>query len=143
MGEERALKEFISAVNRRYPLVFAVLFGSRARGEALKSSDYDVLLVSTHFKEDVFKRISDVLELWKGKGALEPICFTLSEFEDGMHNYNTIVWECLKDGKPLYGEKEFMKYKALFEKARKLGVVEVRGATIRFNKPPASIFDIA
>ncbi|GEM_PF-3722696 len=42
IGKRNALKEFISAVNKRYPLSFAVLFGSRARGDALKSSDYDI-----------------------------------------------------------------------------------------------------
>jgi predicted nucleotidyltransferase len=140
MGKRDALKEFVLAVNKRYPLRFAVLFGSRARGDALKSSDYDILLVSEYFKGNVIQRISEVLKLWKEKEALEPICFTLEEFEAGTRGYNTIVWESLKEGKPIYGANEFMKYKAVFEKAKRLGLIEALPTTIRFKKSPESIF---
>jgi len=33
-----------------------------------------------------------------------------------------------------------MRYKAVFEKAKKLGMIEVLATTIRFKKPPESIF---
>jgi hypothetical protein len=139
MGKESGLATFIKAVNKKYPLEFAVLFGSRARGDALQSSDYDILLVSNAFTGDVFRRISDVLDLWGGKGCVEPICFTLPEFEANLGRYNAIVWESLKDGKVLSGEKNFGKYRARFLDAVRKKEIEITGV-IRFNVPPETIF---
>lgn len=38
------LAEFIARVGSAFPLERAILFGSRARGDHLRSSDYDVVL---------------------------------------------------------------------------------------------------
>lgn len=139
MGKESGLAGFVARVNKKYPLEFAVLFGSRARGNALKSSDYDILFVSNAFTGDVFHRISDVIDLWSGKGCVEPICFTISEFEANLGSYNAIVWESLKDGKVLFGEKNFGKYRARFLEAVRKKEIEITGV-IRFNVPPETIF---
>lgn len=59
----------------------AILFGSRARGDWLKESDWDLLLVSRDFEGIPFpERIRRVLALWSGPVDLEVLCYTPQEF---------------------------------------------------------------
>jgi hypothetical protein len=144
MGKKVDLTLFAKRVNEQYPLEFAVLFGSRARGDALKSSDYDILFVSDHFPKDVFGRMSKILGLWDFECGIEPICYTTAEFRDGLHKINAIVWESLKDGKPIFGADEFSKYQKILLDAIKSGDVVVRnGGSLKFNKLPEEIADAA
>lgn len=139
MGEAQ-VKDFIKKVNSRYPLEFAVLFGSRARGDYLKNSDYDILLVSDSFSGmNIFSRIRMMLDLWGGKEAIEPVCFTSSEFENILRTYNAIAWESLKDGVPLFGKEKFSKYQKVFQEAVRNRDIEIT-RTIKFHKEPEKIF---
>lgn len=75
------LSVFLSKVNDRFPLVEAILFGSRARGDELYDSDYDLILVSPAFKGVPWtKRVASVLELWDMDVSAEPMCYTPEEF---------------------------------------------------------------
>ncbi|HEY8449628.1 MAG TPA: nucleotidyltransferase domain-containing protein, partial [Bacillota bacterium] len=59
-----------------------ILFGSRARGDALISSDYDLILVSPAFARMPFaERAARVLEFWTLEAPLEALCYTPEEFE--------------------------------------------------------------
>lgn len=119
---------------------FAVLFGSRARGDYLKNSDYDILLVSDSFSGmNIFSRIRMMLDLWGGKEAIEPVCFTSSEFENILRTYNAIAWESLKDGVPLFGKEKFSKYQKVFQEAVRNRDIEIT-RTIKFHKEPEKIF---
>lgn len=139
MGPEIDLEAFLKNVNKKYKLEFAVLFGSRARGDALKSSDYDIMFISKEFPKDIFKRMTDVLEIWEGNVGLEPICFTLDEFEERLKTMNPIIWESLKEGKVLWGKENFIKYKKKFSQAVEAGYIDI-SRTIRFIKQPEAIF---
>lgn len=142
MGKKE-VESFIKKANTRFPLEFAVLFGSRARGDNLMNSDYDILLVSDSFSGmDIFSRMRVMLDLWGGKEAIEPVCFTLTEFENALGTYNAIVWMSLKEGVPIFGEKKFSKYKKVFEQAVKAKDIVI-SHTIRFNKEPEKIFGIS
>ena len=43
------LRETLPRLRQRFDPLRAVIFGSRARGDALSTSDLDVILVSPHF----------------------------------------------------------------------------------------------
>jgi len=59
-----------------------ILFGSRARGESLKHSDYDFLIVSDKFKRmHPLKRMEEMELLWDEPRQADFICFTQEEFE--------------------------------------------------------------
>ena len=76
-----ALSGFVRRLRHRYRIEHVVLFGSRARGDALRDSDTDVLIVSPDFQElDFTARVAAVLDLWKGRTDLEPLCLTPDEF---------------------------------------------------------------
>ena len=136
MGKETDLNSFVRNVNQKFKLEFVVLFGSRARKEALRSSDYDLLFVSDDFaKLDVFERIKEILDL-SDKLNVEPICFTKKEFENKLKTYNAIVWMALAEGKVIFGEKNFGKYKRMFDRAiKEKKIVKLKG-TLKFLVEP-------
>jgi hypothetical protein len=99
--DEDAVAKFLRRVNERYPLERAVLFGSRARGDELRESDYDMLLVSAGFHGLPFtERIAEVLDLWELPEGLEPLCYTPEEFERKRSEIG-IVAEALREGREL------------------------------------------
>jgi predicted nucleotidyltransferase len=88
-------------IKRRYPDAKIILFGSRVRGDYLRDSDYDVIVVSSSFKGKHFtERSSEVLKLlWRAglRGDFEVLCYTPEEFEKKSRNLG-IVREALKEG---------------------------------------------
>ena len=61
----------------------AIAFGSRVRGDALSTSDLDLILVSPWFGSVPFlKRAASVLEMLDYPGGLELLCYTPEEFEE-------------------------------------------------------------
>ena len=83
--------------NRLAPLQ-AIAFGSRARGDALSTSDLDLILVSPRFAAMPFlRRPVAVLELLDYPGGLELLCYTPEEFEQKREEYG-IVRVALEEG---------------------------------------------
>ena len=75
-----------------------VFFGSRARGNFHKDSDFDLIIVSKKFenlRQD--RRVLLSYKLWKNDFALELLCYTPKEFEERKNGLN-IVSEALKTG---------------------------------------------
>jgi predicted nucleotidyltransferase len=79
---DRKLTDFVEEVKRAYrPSVF-LLFGSRARGEALAESDYDFLIVSSRFEGlALTDRATPIYRAWTLSQDLECLCLTPAEFE--------------------------------------------------------------
>lgn len=77
------IKGFVRKAREKYKLERAIFFGSRARGDGLKSSDYDIILVSPDFKGIFFSaRIARMYEFWDYYPLdIEPLCYTPEEFE--------------------------------------------------------------
>ena len=58
-----------------------IMFGSRARGDELLTSDVDLIVVSEGFSGQKFQRRPlAVLELWSDIVDLEALCYTPEEF---------------------------------------------------------------
>lgn len=82
LAVEQALRSFREVLAREFRVKRMILFGSRARGDFLHSSDVDVLIVSDDFANvDFLERIRRVARLWEGDLRLEPLCYTPEEFE--------------------------------------------------------------
>ena len=97
------INDFIKRINKEFKVELAVLFGSRARGDYLENSDYDVLIVSKDFENMFFTtRISELYKFWKYFPIdIEPLCYTPEEFEK-MKKRIGIVQQALKEGIVLY-----------------------------------------
>ena len=75
-----------------------ILFGSRARGDWIKESDYDFVIVSRHFDGIPFPlRPAKVRQLWTGSHGVELLCYTPEEFERKSRQIS-IVAEAVKEG---------------------------------------------
>jgi predicted nucleotidyltransferase len=58
-----------------------IMFGSRARGDELLTSDVDLIVVSEGFQGKQFRqRPVEVLEHWPDVVDLEVLCYTPEEF---------------------------------------------------------------
>lgn len=79
--DQQGLKRFLQKVNAAFPLDKAILFGSRARGDELMESDYDLLLVSAAFTSLAWTdRMAAVLRYWDLPAGVEVLCYTAEEF---------------------------------------------------------------
>ena len=59
-----------------------LLFGSRARGDNFKTSDFDFIIVSEKFNGVHFlDRMSGIYKYWDNDYLIEPLCYTSKEFE--------------------------------------------------------------
>lgn len=75
-----------------------ILFGSRARGDWIKESDYDFIVVSPRFEGVPFpSRPVELYRLWKGSPGIELLCYTPDEFERKRREIS-IVAEGVKEG---------------------------------------------
>lgn len=75
-----------------------VLFGSRVRGDHLKTSDLDIILVSKDFEGVNFpERPNLFYEKWEGEPDLDFICYTPGEIEK-KRSYKGLVSTALEEG---------------------------------------------
>lgn len=99
------LDSFLEQVKRRYRIERAILFGSRARGDYLKESDIDLILVSPDFQGIPFPdRPTPFYSFWKGSPGLELLCYTPEEFARKKEHIG-LVADALQEGKELLGTK--------------------------------------
>ena len=99
--DEAGLAKFLRRVNERFPLERALVFGSRARGDELRESDYDLLLVSQGFRAlDFAERIAAVQALWELPESVEPLCYTPEELGRKRGEIGTVS-EALREGREL------------------------------------------
>ena len=86
-------------VRGKYKIEKAIFFGSRARGDNLKNSDYDVILVSPDFAGIFFsRRIARMYEFWDYFPLnIEPLCYTPEEFEKKKKQAG-LVRQAVKEG---------------------------------------------
>ncbi len=78
---DRLLREYVAKIAEKYPASTIVLFGSRARGQHLPFSDYDVAVVMRKADD----KIRIVEELYKHKPKelpLDVIIIEVSELQD-------------------------------------------------------------
>ena len=75
-----------------------ILFGSRARGDWLKESDYDFIVVSQRFHGVPWPyRPVEVYRLWQGSPGVELLCYTPEEFQRKSREIS-VVAEALREG---------------------------------------------
>lgn len=80
-----ALHRFAEALHAQLGAMRVLLFGSRARGNPHKHSDYDLIIVSPSFEQvNPLYRARGLRQVWYsvgGDGPMDLICVTPAEFE--------------------------------------------------------------
>jgi len=87
----RFVAECLPRLRARYHLDLVLIFGSRARGDALAESDIDLLVVSEAFRSLSFlERATAVLTELDAPFAVDVLCYTPEEFERKREEYGTV-----------------------------------------------------
>ena len=127
MGEEvvKRLKEFASKLlEKGFGLRSLVLFGSRARGDHLRTSDADVLLI-LETDEDFLKRIRRLSDFWCWESGIpiEPFPYTPEEVVHLINKGSITIYDALEHGVVIYDDGTFARLRAKFREALEKGVV--------------------
>ncbi len=93
------IRPFINKVKKKFSPVEVILFGSRARGEEWRQSDYDFIIISRQF-EGVhwLQRISKLVRLWNVNADIDILPYTPEEFKL-KKKQSSIIRHALKEGK--------------------------------------------
>jgi predicted nucleotidyltransferase len=95
----RGLKNLKRQLARRIRVDRMILFGSRARGDWLLTSDADLMIVSPDFLGRRFAdRSAVVLAHWRGRVDLEVFCYTPEEVASRRHEIG-IIAHALAEGR--------------------------------------------
>ena len=77
------VQEHLPRLREQWTPLMVIAFGSRVRGDAISTSDLDLILVSPRFASVPFlKRPVHVLEGLDFPAGLELLCYTPEEFEE-------------------------------------------------------------
>ena len=79
---KRALKEYLTKVQRDIPIDFAILYGSQAKGQARPHSDIDIAVFSHKFKNKSHYAAQVMLQkyLWGIKADIQPVGYPIEEY---------------------------------------------------------------
>lgn len=92
------VRRHLPTLRERLAPLQVIAFGSRARGDALATSDLDLILVSPQFASVHFlKRPVTVLEALDYAPGLELLCYTPEEFSEKREEFG-IVRTALEEG---------------------------------------------
>lgn len=94
------VQPLLDRLSDRYHPVAIWLFGSRARGDAVPSSDWDLLVV---VPDDVSDAEIDPRAVWRATRGIGPVADLLlcrqSEFEEARNTCNTLAYEATRTGR--------------------------------------------
>jgi len=129
-NSEEELKTLIEKLKENLSLTAVILFGSRARGDYMKWSDYDILIIAG-FEEKYPERIDEVLKILKDiKIPIEPHPYTLREAIEMLKKGNPTIYDALDEGKILYKTNQFNQLLKLFKKLKQKGMRRTRTSII-------------
>lgn len=95
------LTRFCRGLSATVPVTRAILFGSRARGDARPDRDVDLLLVSPAFAgKSVVERALPVRRAWNLDYAVDFLCYSPEEFEH-LKGRARIVQLAIAEGVPI------------------------------------------
>ena len=95
----REIKGFVNRLRRQFDPEKIILFGSKVSDDNWKWSDYDFIVVSSHFEGmHWLDRISKIIALWDLPIDIDVLPYTPQEFIDKKEN-SSVVRSALKHSK--------------------------------------------
>ncbi len=99
------IAEYLTRLRTRCQLRAVVLFGSRARGDAVRWSDYDLFVIADDLPPNFRQRLAF---LWDGKpDGVDVLGFTPTEARQSIHR--GLVLDVALEGRPLYGNMRWLR----------------------------------
>ena len=103
-------------------VVSVVLFGSMAKGDYTKFSDYDLLIVVSEERLGFKDRLYEYALY--SDGWVEPFVYTVEEVRKMFREYNPLILDALKDGIVIYDSSGFwVRLKEEFKELLESGVI--------------------
>ena len=97
----RKIEEYVEEVVKNLNPYLVILFGSFATGNINEGSDVDILVVAD-FEEVFLDRIKKLMDMNKFNIPIEPVGYTLKEFEEMKKRKNAFIMEVVEKGKVMY-----------------------------------------
>ncbi|MCS7235149.1 MAG: nucleotidyltransferase domain-containing protein [Armatimonadota bacterium] len=116
------MRRYVERITRERPeeLEFVVLFGSRARGDWTRGSDFDVLV---GLRGDDGKRWVDRVAEWEAEGNVEVFPYARSEWERMFEDRQLLLLDALEHGVVLWDRGSFQRMRDTFRRWREEGKV--------------------
>ena len=130
---KKLFHNMIEQIGNRVPLNAVILFGSYAKGNAHKFSDYDLVIIA-EFQENYLNRGLWIVHLAPDV-SVDVFCYTPAEFERLFNSYNLTAIDAISEGIPLYGEKFISPYKEKYQEFVRRGLRKKKWVLI----PPSSV----
>ena len=102
-------------------IVSIILFGSMARGDYTRYSDYDLLIIISSDKHSFKDRLLEFSKF--SDGWVEPLVYTEEEAAQMFRDFNLLILDALKDGIVIYDKGFWSKLKESFNALLKKGVI--------------------
>jgi predicted nucleotidyltransferase len=106
--------------------VTIILFGSRARGDFNRASDYDLIVVSKRLKGNPLRRTRPLYALNEDFLEVDILAYTPSEFLRAMENLSPSVLDAMKEGILLHDNGFYEVAKRRFEELKRKGLKKDR-----------------
>lgn len=118
------LNDFVERLRRRFSVTSIVLIGSRARGDALETSDVDLLIVSNDFEGlSYLERLHQATRDWMPPPSLEVFTHTEAEVRERSTTLTLHILEALDRGVILFDTGFFRALRREFKAKMRQGRV--------------------
>ncbi|RLE75072.1 MAG: nucleotidyltransferase domain-containing protein [Thermoprotei archaeon] len=143
MGREvvECLREYVDKLRRLgFPVASAVLFGSRARGDHLRHSDVDLLVILRRSSDPFLNRVAELARHWDEGYHLEVFPYTTDEVKALMNRGSVAIYDALDHGVVIVDDGTFEELRERFREARSKGIVG-RGARGWWRVPSRALVE--
>lgn len=118
---EDLFQDMIEKIEQRMKLYGFIVFGSRARGNFLEHSDFDIIIIA-NFQEKYIDRSEWIVHKAAPNLAMDILCYTPDEFDEMFNNYRLIAIDAIDEGIILRGNKYLEKYKQKLQEFKQRGL---------------------
>ena len=122
--------EFAAAVATAYHPDCIILFGSVARNTQQQDSDIDIIVIGGDLPASHRERFRLLMNLRPRLAPLQVQSFTLAEWDAMMKKKHLSVLEALTDGKALYGQQLFNRWRRQLHHWQTQGLHRTRSAWV-------------
>ena len=113
--------DMINKIEKRIHLHAFIIFGSRAKGNYLEHSDYDIVVIAD-FTESYLDRTDWIVHQTAPMVAMDVFCYTPEEFDQLFKNYRLTAIDAIDEGIVLKGENYIKKYREELMDFKKRGM---------------------
>ncbi|WP_297506119.1 nucleotidyltransferase domain-containing protein [Thermococcus sp.] len=111
--------------------VTVILFGSRARGDYNRASDYDLIVISRKMSGNFLARTKPLYELNEDFLPVDILAYTPAEFLKALENLSPSALDAIKEGIVLHDNGFYEVARRHFEELKRKGMRKERYWVIR------------